>query len=111
MKWILAVVLLLMTSCKTVTHSIQQDKFVTVLDTLNIYDSTSVRMITVDSVRYVIKDRIVDRERGRNVIIRDTIRVVTQRTNTIKERFSYIVYIVLVFLIVLFILLVFRRRL
>lgn len=111
MKWILAVTLLLMTSCKTVTHSIQQDKFVTVLDTLNIYDSTSVRMITVDSVRYVIKDRIVDRERGRNVIIRDTIRVVTQRTNTIKERFSYIVYIVLVFLIVLFILLVFRRRL
>lgn len=111
MKWILAVVLLLMTSCKTVTHSIQQDKFVTVLDTLNIYDSTSVRMITVDSVRYVIKDRIVERERGRNVIIRDTIRVVTQRTNTIKERFSYIVYIVLVFLIVLFILLVFRRRL
>lgn len=111
MKWILAVVLLLMTSCKTVTHSIQQDKFVTVLDTLNIYDSTSVRMITVDSVRYVIRDRIVDRERGRNVIIRDTIRVVTQRTNTIKERFSYIVYIVLVFLIVLFILLVFRRRL
>lgn len=111
MKWILAVTLLLMTSCKTVTHSIQQDKFVTVLDTLNIYDSTSVRMITVDSVRYVIKDRIVDRERGRNVIIRDTIRVVTQRTNTIKERFSYIVYIVLVFLIVLFLLLVFRRRL
>ena len=111
MKWILAVVLLLMTSCKTVTHSIQQDKFVTVLDTLNIYDSTSVRMITVDSVRYVIKDRIVEKERGRNVIIRDTIRVVTQRTNTIKERFSYIVYIVLVFLIVLFILLVFRRRL
>lgn len=111
MKWILAVVLLLMTSCKTVTHSIQQEKFVTVLDTLNIYDSTSVRMITVDSVRYVIKDRIVDRERGRNVIIRDTIRVVTQRTNTIKERFSYIVYIVIVFLIVLFILLVFRRRL
>lgn len=111
MKWILAVVLLLMTSCKTVTHSIQQEKYVTVLDTLNIYDSTSVRMITVDSVRYVIKDRIVDRERGRNVIIRDTIRVVTQRTNTIKERFSYIVYIVLVFLIVLFILLVFRRRL
>lgn len=111
MKWILAVVLLLMTSCKTVTHSIQQDKFVTVLDTLNIYDSTSVRMITVDSVRYVIRDRIVDRERGRNVIIRDTIRVVTQRTNTIKERFSYIVYIVLVFLIVLFLLLVFRRRL
>lgn len=111
MKWILAVTLLLMTSCKTVTHSIQQEKFVTVLDTLNIYDSTSVRMITVDSVRYVIKDRIVDRERGRNVIIRDTIRVVTQRTNTIKERFSYIVYIVLVFLIVLFILLVFRRRL
>ena len=111
MKWILAVVLLLMTSCKTVTHSIQQEKYVTVLDTLNIYDSTSVRMITVDSVRYVIKDRIVERERGRNVIIRDTIRVVTQRTNTIKERFSYIVYIVLVFLIVLFILLVFRRRL
>lgn len=111
MKWILAVTLLLMTSCKTVTHSIQQEKFVTVLDTLNIYDSTSVRMITVDSVRYVIKDRIVDRERGRNVIIRDTIRVVTQRTNTIKERFSYIVYIVIVFLIVLFILLVFRRRL
>lgn len=111
MKWILAVVLLLMTSCKTVTHSIQQEKYVTVLDTLNIYDSTSVRMMTVDSVRYVIKDRIVDRERGRNVIIRDTIRVVTQRTNTIKERFSYIVYIVLVFLIVLFILLVFRRRL
>ena len=111
MKWILAVVLLLMTSCKTVTHSIQQDKFVTVLDTLNIYDSTSVRMMTVDSVRYVIRDRIVERERGRNVIIRDTIRVVTQRTNTIKERFSYIVYIVLVFLIVLFILLVFRRRL
>ena len=108
---ILAVTLLLMTSCKTVTHSIQQEKFVTVLDTLNIYDSTSVRMITVDSVRYVIRDRIVDRERGRNVIIRDTIRVVTQRTNTIKERFSYIVYIVLVFLIVLFILLVFRRRL
>ena len=111
MKWILAVVLLLMTSCKTVTHSIQQEKYVTVLDTLNIYDSTSDRMITVDTVRYVIKDRIVDRERGRNVIIRDTIRVVTQRTNTIKERFSYIVYIVLVFLIVLFILLVFRRRL
>lgn len=111
MKWILAVTLLLMTSCKTVTHSIQQEKYVTVLDTLNIYDSTSVRMITVDSVRYVIRDRIVDRERGRNVIIRDTIRVVTQRTNTIKERFSYIVYIVLVFLIVLFILLVFRRRL
>ena len=111
MKWILAVVLLLMTSCKTVTHSIQQEKYVTVLDTLNIYDSTSVRMITVDSVRYVIKDRIVEKERGRNVIIRDTIRVVTQRTNTIKERFSYIVYIVLVFLIVLFILLVFRRRL
>ena len=111
MKWILAVVLLLMTSCKTVTHSIQQEKYVSVLDTLNIYDSTSVRMITVDSVRYVIKDRIVDRERGRNVIIRDTIRVVTQRTNTIKERFSYIVYIVIVFLIVLFILLVFRRRL
>lgn len=111
MKWILAVVLLLMTSCKTVTHSIQQEKYVTVLDTLNIYDSTSVRMITVDSVRYVIKDRIVERERGRNVIIRDTIRVVTQRTNTIKERFSYIVYIVIVFLIVLFILLVFRRRL
>ena len=111
MKWILAVVLLLMASCKTVTHSIQQEKYVTVLDTLNIYDSTSVRMITVDSVRYVIKDRIVDRERGRNVIIRDTIRVVTQRTNTIKERFSYIVYIVIVFLIVLFILLVFRRRL
>ena len=111
MKWILAVTLLLITSCKTVTHSIQQEKFVTVLDTLNIYDSTSVRMITVDSVRYVIKDRIVDRERGRNVIIRDTIRVVTQRTNTIKERFSYIVYIVIVFLIVLFILLVFRRRL
>ena len=111
MKWILAVVLLLMTSCKTVTHSIQQEKYVTVLDTLNIYDSTSVRMITVDSVRYVIKDRIVDRERGRNIIIRDTIRVVTQRTNTIKERFSYIVYIVIVFLIVLFILLVFRRRL
>ena len=111
MKWILAVTLLLMTSCKTVTHSIQQEKFVTVLDTLNIYDSTSVRMITVDSVRYVIKDRIVDRERGRNVIIRDTIRVVTQRTNTIKERFSYIVYIVIVFLIVLFILLVFRSRL
>ena len=111
MKWILAVVLLLMTSCKTVTHSIQQEKYVTVLDTLNIYDSTSVRMMTVDSVRYVIKDRIVERERGRNVIIRDTIRVVTQRTNTIKERFSYIVYIVLVFLIVLFILLVFRRRL
>lgn len=111
MKWILAVILLLMTSCKTVTHSIQQEKYVTVLDTLNIYDSTSVRMITVDSVRYVIKDRIVDRERGRNVIIRDTIRVVTQRTNTIKERFSYIVYIVIVFLIVLFILLVFRRRL
>ena len=111
MKWILAVVLLLMTSCKTVTHSIQQEKYVTVLDTLNIYDSTSVRMITVDSVRYVIKDRIVDRERGRNVTIRDTIRVVTQRTNTIKERFSYIVYIVIVFLIVLFILLVFRRRL
>lgn len=111
MKWILAVTLLLMTSCKTVTHSIQQEKFVTVLDTLNIYDSTSVRMITVDSVRYVIRDRIVDRERGRNVIIRDTIRVVTQRTNTIKERFSYIVYIVIVFLIVLFILLVFRRRL
>ena len=111
MKWILAVALLLMTSCKTVTHSIQQEKYVTVLDTLNIYDSTSVRMITVDSVRYVIKDRIVDRERGRNVIIRDTIRVVTQRTNTIKERFSYIVYIVLVFLIVLFLLLVFRRRL
>ena len=109
MKWILAVTLLLMTSCKTVTHSIQQEKYVTVLDTLNIYDSTSVRMITVDSVRYVIKDRIVDRERGRNVIIRDTIRVVTQRTNTIKERFSYIVYIVIVFLIVLFILLVFRR--
>ena len=111
MKWILAVVLLLMTSCKTVTHSIQQEKYATVLDTLNIYDSTSVRMIAVDSVRYVIKDRIVDRERGRNVIIRDTIRVVTQRTNTIKERFSYIVYIVIVFLIVLFILLVFRRRL
>ena len=111
MKWILAVVLLLMTSCTTVTHSIQQDKFVTVLDTLNIYDSTSVRMITVDSVRYVIRDRIVEKERGRNVIIRDTIRVVTQRTNTIKERFSYIVYIVIVFLIVLFILLVFRRRL
>ena len=111
MKWILAVTLLLMTSCKTVTHSIQQEKYVTVLDTLNIYDSTSVRMITVDSVRYVIKDRIVDRERGRNVIIRDTIRVVTQRTNTIKDRFSYIVYIVIVFLIVLFILLVFRRRL
>ena len=111
MKWILAVTLLLMTSCKTVTHSIQQEKYVTVLDTLNIYDSTSVRMITVDSVRYVIKDRIVDRERGRNVIIRDTIRVVTQRTNTIKERFSYIVYIVLAFLIVLFLLLVFRRRL
>ncbi len=111
MKWILAVVLLLMTSCKTVTHSIQQEKYVTVLDTLNIYDSTSVRMITVDSVRYVIKDRIVEKERGRNVIIRDTIRVVTQRTNTIKERFSYIVYIVIVFLIVLFILLVFRRRL
>lgn len=111
MKWILAVTLLLMTSCKTVTHSIQQEKYVTVLDTLNIYDSTSVRMITVDSVRYVIRDRIVDRERGRNVIIRDTIRVVTQRTNTIKERFSYIVYIVLVFLIVLFLLLVFRRRL
>ena len=111
MKWILAVPLLLMTSCKTVTHSIQQEKYVTVLDTLNIYDSTSVRMITVDSVRYVIKDRIVDRERGRNVIIRDTIRVVTQRTNTIKDRFSYIVYIVIVFLIVLFILLVFRRRL
>lgn len=111
MKWILAVTFLLMTSCKTVTHSIQQEKYVTVLDTLNIYDSTSVRMITVDSVRYVIKDRIVDRERGRNVIIRDTIRVVTQRTNTIKERFSYIVYIVIVFLIVLFILLVFRRRL
>ena len=83
----------------------------TVLDTLNIYESTSVSMIPVDSVRYVIKDRIVDRERGRNVIIRDTIRVVTQRTNTIKERFSYIVYIVIVFLIVLFILLVFRRRL
>lgn len=111
MKWILAVTLLLMTSCKTVTHSIQQEKYVTVLDTLNIYDSTSVRMITVDSVRYVIKDRIVEKERGRNVIIRDTIRVVTQRTNTIKERFSYIVYIVIVFLIVLFILLVFRRRL
>lgn len=111
MIWILAVTLLLMTSCKTVTHSIQQEKYVTVLDTLNIYDSTSVRMITVDSVRYVIRDRIVDRERGRNVIIRDTIRVVTQRTNTIKERFSYIVYIVIVFLIVLFILLVFRRRL
>lgn len=111
MKWILAVTLLLMTSCKTVTHSIQQEKYVTVLDTLNIYDSTSVRMMTVDSVRYVIKDRIVERERGRNVIIRDTIRVVTQRTNTIKERFSYIVYIVIVFLIVLFILLVFRRRL
>lgn len=111
MKWILAVTLLLMISCKTVTHSIQQEKYVTVLDTLNIYDSTSVRMITVDSVRYVIRDRIVDRERGRNVIIRDTIRVVTQRTNTIKERFSYIVYIVIVFLIVLFILLVFRRRL
>ena len=111
MKWILAVVLLLRPSCKTVTHSIQQEKYVTVLDTLNIYDSTSVRMITVDSVRYVIKDRIVDRERGQNVIIRDTIRVVTQRTNTIKERFSYIVYIVIVFLIVLFILLVFRRRL
>lgn len=111
MKWILAVTLLLMTSCKTVTHSIQQEKFVTVLDTLNIYDSTSVRMITVDSVHYVIKDRIVEKERGRNVIIRDTIRVVTQRTNTIKERFSYIVYIVIVFLIVLFILLVFRRRL
>ena len=111
MKWILVVVLLLMTSCKTVTHSIQQEKYVTVLDTLNIYDSTSVRMITVDSVRYVIRDRIVEKERGRNVIIRDTIRVVTQRTNTIKERFSYIVYIVLVFLIVLFILLVFRRRL
>ena len=111
MKWILVVVLLLMTSCKTVTHSIQQEKYVTVLDTLNIYDSTSVRMITVDSVRYVIKDRIVEKERGRNVIIRDTIRVVTQRTNTIKERFSYIVYIVIVFLIVLFILLVFRRRL
>lgn len=111
MKWILVVVLLLMTSCKTVTHSIQQEKYVTFLDTLNIYDSTSVRMITVDSVRYVIRDRIVDRERGRNVIIRDTIRVVTQRTNTIKERFSYIVYIVIVFLIVLFILLVFRRRL
>lgn len=111
MKWISVVVLLLMTSCKTVTHSIQQEKYVTVLDTLNIYDSTSVRMITVDSVRYVIKDRIVERERGRNVIIRDTIRVVTQRTNTIKERFSYIVYIVIVFLIVLFILLVFRRRL
>lgn len=111
MKWILAVTLLLMTSCKTVTHSIREEKYVTVLDTLNIYDSTSVRMMTVDSVRYVIKDRIVDRERGRNVIIRDTIRVVTQRTNTIKERFSYIVYIVLVFLIVLFILLVFRRRL
>lgn len=111
MKWILAVTLLLMTSCKTVTQSIQQEKYVTVLDTLNIYDSTSVRMITVDSVRYVIKDRIVERERGRNVIIRDTIRVVTQRTNTIKERFSYIVYIVIVFLIVLFILLVFRRRL
>lgn len=111
MKWILAVTLLLMTSCKTVTHSIQQEKYVTVLDTLNIYDSTSVHMITVDSVRYVIKDRIVEKERGRNVIIRDTIRVVTQRTNTIKERFSYIVYIVLVFLIVLFILLVFRRRL
>ena len=111
MKWILAVTLLLMISCKTVTHSIQQEKYVTVLDTLNIYDSTSVRMITVDSVRYVIKDRIVDRERGQNVIIRDTIRVVTQRTNTIKERFSYIVYIVIVFLIVLFILLVFRRRL
>ena len=111
MKWILVVVLLLMTSCKTVTHSIQQEKYVTVLDTLNIYDSTSVRMITVDSVRYVIKDRIVEKERGRNVIIRDTIRVVTQRTNTIKERFSYIVYIVIVFLIVLFILLVFPRRL
>lgn len=111
MKWILAVTLLLMTSCKTVTHSIQQEKYVTVLDTLNIYDSTSVRMITVDSVRYVIKDRIVEKERGRNVIIRDTIRVVTQRTNTIKERFSYIVYIVIVFLIVLFLLLVFRRRL
>lgn len=111
MKWILAVTLLLMTSCKTVTHSIQQEKYMTVLDTLNIYDSTSVRMITVDSVRYVIKDRIVEKERGRNVIIRDTIRVVTQRTNTIKERFSYIVYIVIVFLIVLFILLVFRRRL
>ena len=111
MKWILAVTLLLMTSCKTVTHSIQQEKFVTVLDTLNIYDSTNVRMITVDSVRYVIKDRIVERERGRNVIIRDTIRVVTQRTHTIKERLSYIDYIVLVFLIVLFILLVFRRRL
>ena len=111
MKWILAVTLLLMISCKTVTHSIQQEKYVTVLDTLNIYDSTSVRMITVDSVRYVIKDRIVEKERGRNVIIRDTIRVVTQRTNTIKERFSYIVYIVIVFLIVLFILLVFRRRL
>lgn len=111
MKWILAVTLLLMTSCKTVTHSLQQEKYVTVLDTLNIYDSTSVRMITVDSVRYVIKDRIVEKERGRNVIIRDTIRVVTQRTNTIKERFSYIVYIVIVFLIVLFILLVFRRRL
>ena len=111
MKWILAVTLLLMTSCKTVTHSIQQEKYVTVLDTLNIYDSTSVRMMTVDSVRYVIRDRIVEKERGRNVIIRDTIRVVTQRTNTIKERFSYIVYIVLVFLIVLFILLVFRRRL
>ena len=111
MKWILAVTLLLMTSCKTVTHSIQQEKYVTVLDTLNIYDSTSVRMITVDSVRYVMKDRIVEKERGRNVIIRDTIRVVTQRTNTIKERFSYIVYIVIVFLIVLFLLLVFRRRL
>lgn len=111
MKWILAVTLLLMTSCKTVTHSIQQEKYMTVLDTLNIYDSTSVRMITVDSVRYVIKDRIVEKERGRNVIIRDTIRVVTQRTNTIKERFSYIVYIVIVFLIVLFLLLVFRRRL
>lgn len=111
MKWILAVVLLLMTSCKTVTHSIQQEKYVTVLDTLNIYDSTSVRMITVDSVRYVMRDRIVEKERGRNVIIRDTIKVITQRTNTIRERFSYIVYIVIVFLIVLFILLVFRRRL
>lgn len=111
MKWILAVTLLLMISCKTVTHSIREEKYVTVLDTLNIYDSTSVRMMTVDSVRYVIRDRIVEKERGRNVIIRDTIRVVTQRTNTIKERFSYIVYIVLVFLIVLFLLLVFRRRL
>lgn len=103
MKWLVVVIILLMSSCKTVTHTTSEVKSVMVLDTLAVYDSTSVRMMTIDSVHYVIKERLVERERGRNIVLRDTIRIVTQKQNTIKEKISYLNYILPFFLVMILI--------